>query len=107
MTTQRWLLLARFQTVGEAELLVSALGKAGIGADLRGRHLVALEPEPAEVWVQERNAARANEVLVQWRTPTRDPETTCPACGEQVPAEFGRCWKCEAVIPQSENEALR
>jgi hypothetical protein len=95
------MLLERFQTVGEAELLVAALGKAGIEADLRGRHLVALEPEPVEVWVEERNAARANAVLVQMRDSTQDGEVVCPRCGENSPATFERCWKCEAVIPSS------
>ncbi len=99
MTGFEWLLLERFQTPGEAELLVAFLRREGIGAELRGRHMVALEPEPIEVWVQERNAARANEVLVRWRRPSTEPDAVCPECGEQNPPSFERCWKCEAVIP--------
>lgn len=99
MTGQRWLLLERFQTPGEAELLVFALRREGVGAELRGRHLVALEPEPVEVWVQERNAPRANEVLVELRRSPVDAESPCPRCGERNPVSFERCWSCEAVIP--------
>jgi hypothetical protein len=34
-----WMLLTRCPSVGHAELLVAALGKAGLGAEIRGRHL--------------------------------------------------------------------
>ena len=97
---QRWMLLGRFQTLGEAELLVAALAKEGVGADLRGRHAVAIEPEPVEVWVQERNATRANAVLVGTQESVGESESICARCGEPSPASFERCWKCEAVLPR-------
>lgn len=59
-----WVLLSRCPSVGHAELLVAALGKRGLGGEIRGRHL-ALEAAPVEVWVQARNAQRANEVLLE------------------------------------------
>ncbi|HUL79068.1 MAG TPA: hypothetical protein VL691_17510 [Vicinamibacteria bacterium] len=99
MTDGRWMFLERFQTVGEAELFTAALRREGIGSELRGRHVPALEPEPAEIWVQPRNAERANAVLLAWRRPADEEEVQCPRCGAPSPLSFERCWSCEQVLP--------
>jgi hypothetical protein len=31
--------------------------------------------------------------------PGSDADVTCPACGEQVPADFEVCWNCGADMP--------
>jgi hypothetical protein len=81
-----WVLLSRCPSVGHAELLVAALGKRGLGGEIRGRHL-ALEVAPVEVWVQARNAQRANEVLLEMEQ-RADASTV-----------FETCWSCGAVLP--------
>ena len=93
-----WVLLSRCPSVGHAELLLAALGKQGLGAEIRGRHLT-LEGAPVEIWVQARNARRANEVLLELEKHTDDSSVVCRGCGEESPANFETCWSCGAVLP--------
>lgn len=93
-----WVLLSRCPSVGHAELLLAALGKQGLGGEIRGRHLT-LEASPVEVWVQARNARRANQVLLEIEKSTEGPGVLCRACGEESPANFETCWSCGAVLP--------
>jgi hypothetical protein len=93
-----WVLLSRCPSVGHAELLLSALGAHGLGGEIRGRHLTALEASPVEVWVQARNARRANEVLLELTKKDEDPSIVCRECGEESPANFETCWSCGAVL---------
>jgi len=53
-----WVLLSRCPSIGHAELLLAALGKAGLGGEIRGRHLTAVQAAPVEVWVQSRKTSR-------------------------------------------------
>ncbi len=94
-----WVLLSRCPSVGHAELLLAALGRRGVGGEIRGRHMAALEAEPVEVWVQARNAERANEVLQDMSKRTHEADVACQACGEENPANFETCWSCGAVLP--------
>ena len=94
-----WVLLSRCPSVGHAELLVTALGKRGLGGEIRGRHMTALEADPVEVWVQVRNAQRANELLRDMAERTDDTSVACRACEEESPANFETCWSCGAVLP--------
>jgi len=94
-----WVLLSRCPSIGHAELLLAALTKRGLGAEIRGRHMTALEADPVEVWVQVRNAQRANEVLRDMAQQTDEANVACPGCGEENPANFETCWSCGAVLP--------
>jgi hypothetical protein len=94
-----WLLLSRCPSVGHAELLLAALGKRGLGGEIRGRHMTALEADPVEVWVQARNAQRANEVLREASQRADEANVTCRGCGEKNPANFETCWSCGGVLP--------
>ena len=51
-------------------------GKAGLGGEIRGRHL-ALEAAPVEVWVQARNAQRANDVLLELEQAADESTVEC------------------------------
>jgi len=93
-----WILLNRCPSIGHAELLLGALEKQGIGGEIRGRHLTALEADPVEVWVQARNAQRANEVLLELASTDPQPVVRCQGCGEESPANFETCWACGAVL---------
>jgi len=92
-------LLSRCPSVGHAELLLAALERRGLGGEIRGRHTAALEADPVEVWVQVRNAQRANEVFRDMAERTRDASVACRACGEENPANFETCWSCGGVLP--------
>ena len=94
----RWVLLSRCPSVGHAELLLSALGAQGLGGEIRGRPLTALEASPVEVCVQARNARRANEVLLELAEKNDDSTINCRGCGEESPANFETCWSCGAVL---------
>jgi hypothetical protein len=93
------MLLSRCPSVGHAELLLAALGRRGVGGEIRGRHMAALEADPVEVWVQGRNATRANDVLREMSERTDEPGRACPGCDEENPANFETCWSCGAVLP--------
>ena len=71
----------------------------GLGGEIRGRHLPALEAAPVEVWVQMRNARRANEVLREMEKRADEATVACPGCAEENPANFETCWSCGAVLP--------
>ena len=93
-----WTLLTRCPSVGHAELLLAALGKAGVGGEIRGRHLPPVQATPVEIWVQARNAARANEILRELETRKDEATLRCRACGEESPGNFETCWACGAVL---------
>ena len=94
-----WVLLTRCVSVGHAELLVAALGKAGLGSEIRGRHLTAVQAMPVAVWVQARNGARANEVLRELAEKADEGSVVCRGCREENPANFETCWSCGVVLP--------
>jgi hypothetical protein len=93
-----WVLMSRCPSVGHAELILAALGKRGLGGEIRGRHL-ALEAAPVEVWVQRRNAQQANEVLLAMEQQADEASVVCRGCGEENPANFETCWSCGVVLP--------
>jgi hypothetical protein len=89
-TATDWTLLTRCPSVGHAELLLAALGKAGLGGEIRGRHLPA---------VQARNVTRANEVLRELERRQDEATVRYRACSEESPENFETCWACGAVLP--------
>jgi hypothetical protein len=94
-----WTLLAGCPSVGHAEPLLAALGKAGLGGEIRGRHLPTVQATPVGVWVQARNAGRANEVLRELEARRDQATIRCATCGEESPENFETCWACGAVLP--------
>jgi hypothetical protein len=53
---------------------------------------------------QYQEAVEDAEQLGQWQEEIRDPARKpwkCPSCGEENPAEFDECWKCEKDRPES------
>jgi hypothetical protein len=47
----------------------------------------------AELWVDDQDLARAEEILAVQTVP--GPDWTC-ACGETLGAQFTQCWRCGA-----------
>lgn len=71
----------------------------GIRAEVRNEFLSSAMGElppaecQAEVWVDARDAARAEEILRRPRP--SGPDWMC-SCGERLGPQFTQCWKCGA-----------
>ncbi len=90
-------------TVVEAAHVRNVLESAGIAAELKNDRLwSALGEIPVieawpQVWVlDERDAARAKQVLRDVERGPAVPSWTCPACGEWLEGQFTACWHCGA-----------
>src|SRR5690625_3715699 len=61
-----------------------------------GRGDLPMDAYPS-LWVlQDGQAERARELVLEWEKRDPDAETwECPRCGEQLPSEFTLCWRCE------------
>ena len=85
------ILVHHFRNLLEAE---------GIGTEVRRLALSSAMGElpPAEcqpeLWVEDRDAARAEEILKRPRV--TGPDWSCGKCGEVCGAQFAQCWKCGA-----------
>lgn len=56
---------------------------------------------PALCVANDEDAERAVAILREYKfaEAAQGQEWKCPACGEEVPAEFASCWKCESLKP--------
>jgi hypothetical protein len=85
------------------------LEDAGIATEMRNDRLGGavgeipfLEAWP-EVWVDERDAVRAEE-LIELRVHgrgLREAPWDCPGCGERIEGQFDACWHCGHAAPES------
>lgn len=88
----------------EAYFVKNLLEDAGIKAQVVNDMLVLPPGETMSprVWVSHADEARAREIILKWED-ERDEQHTepekapwkCPACGEDVEADFEVCWNCE------------
>ncbi len=92
----------RCQTPFEAHFMRSILVAEGIDAVVRQEALAGLggvlplDHCLVEVWVPERDAARAEELLSAQNSGA--PERQCRECGEANPPGFEICWSCDRVL---------
>lgn len=93
-------------TLLDAQLAADALSSLGIVTHILNANAAGalgevpfMQAQP-EVWVDDdRQAARAREVLAGLRNaPLRD-EKICPQCGETNPGNFMSCWQCGGALP--------
>lgn len=76
------------------------LEAAGIRSELRNLALASAMGElpPAEcdaqLWVEEGDVARADEILSSARA--EGPDWSCASCGETSGPQFAQCWRCGA-----------
>ncbi len=93
-------------TLLDAQLAADALSSLGIVTHILNANAAGalgevpfMQAQP-EVWVEDdRQAARAREVLAGLRNaPLRD-ENICPQCGETNPGNFMSCWQCGGALP--------
>lgn len=52
-----------------------------------------------ELWVDEEDAARAQEILAGQLQGEPQPDWVCRRCGEAVEGQFAQCWNCGAGAP--------
>jgi len=99
-------LVARADHPLQAAIWADTLRAAGIGCEVRNTTLSGamgeipfLECAP-QLWVlDERDEARAIDVLQQLRRPVTGTPWRCTGCGEESEPQFGICWKCGMVRP--------
>jgi hypothetical protein len=87
--------------VPEAHLVCGLLRAAGIEARIFNEYSPgALGELPAscaypEIWIDEdRDAARARQVIENYEREPASGSCFCRACGEENPAGFAICWHC-------------
>lgn len=98
-------LLVRIEHV-QAYLLRDQLAMRGIGAHVFNANMQAVVggvPADAalpQVWLDdERDVARAREILREFLTRPRQPgRVFCRHCREDSPANFELCWSCGASL---------
>ena len=98
--------LRRAPSLPDAHILCGVLQRAGIEALVFNENaqggvgqLPVADALP-EVWVaRESDYDRARSVLDEFERTPRDTGTRrCPACGEDNPAHFQVCWKCQGGL---------
>ncbi|MEO8487467.1 MAG: DUF2007 domain-containing protein [Betaproteobacteria bacterium] len=89
----------------DAWLLRDRLLHAGIDAHVFNQHMQSIvgdvPPDVAspQVWVDDEDFARAQQVLEAFRVERERVGTlVCGRCGEESPATFELCWKCGGAL---------
>jgi hypothetical protein len=96
-----WHRVATARTLAEATLIRDVLVTGGVDAKLRGegRPQIAGEiPMPdalVEILVDGTQLLRAKGLLAAIEDEAAGPDWRCAACGEENPASFDVCWKCQ------------
>jgi len=85
--------------VAEVGLLKNILLKAGIRCVENNEQMAQTIPTiifQAELWVADENYADAAALMAEWQNPTStfSAPWVCSRCGEQLGAQFSKCWKC-------------
>ena len=94
-------------TTAEAHLVKGLLESEGIMAEVRDEMLagilgdIPLMQNRPSVWVEDRDAARANEIVrdFQHERVEKGDAWRC-ACGEILGAQFTACWRCGCSRPE-------
>lgn len=99
-------LVTRADNLLLATLWQQMLQSAGIECEIRNRYIGAAVGElPADqvapqIWVRnDADAAKAGELLAEFRQPRTSAPWCCFGCGERVEGQFTACWNCGAPRP--------
>lgn len=90
-------------TFSEARMVNDTLGAAGLHPRVVGEHRPSIAGEipfpdaRVEVWVPTLEAAEAKALLRDLDEAAAAPPWTCAGCGEENPATFATCWKCQSA----------
>lgn len=94
------------ENLQEAYLIVGLLQQTGIEVTLKNENLQGAIGEipfthayPELHLVDERDESLARKIIAEYESSREHLKTiTCPACGEENPANFPSCWACEASL---------
>ncbi|UUM29739.1 DUF2007 domain-containing protein [Vibrio japonicus] len=94
-------------TPPEAHIVCELLKSHGVECEVRGEGIFGLQGEipfgehsEPYVWLLDKHQLGiAQEVILQYQTPTIGNAWVCNGCGERNEAQFGVCWNCGAVSP--------
>lgn len=100
-------IVAHRSDLTEAHTLVALLESHGIQALANQMPVGIIGNEPAGIWVNAPDAARASEVVEQIARgdlgdPDQEPPVSdweCPSCHEHVEGVFALCWQCQTQRP--------
>jgi hypothetical protein len=93
-------------TLLDAQLAADLLSSLGIATHILNANAAGalgevpfMQAQP-EVWIDDnRQEARAREVLSAWLDALPREEKICPHCGEVNPGNFLSCWLCRNALP--------
>ena len=92
-------------TLPDAHLVAGLLGQAGISAKVFNENAqggvgeIPFTHAWPEVWLEdERDIARALDVIRGFESESTNRQTACGACGEMNPENFEICWSCGVAI---------
>lgn len=88
------------------------LGQSGIESELRNYYLgggigdLPVNECWPEIWVDDADAAHAEEVVRELQEALAEPpgpSWICPQCDERNEGQFGECWRCGTLRPEGTN----
>jgi hypothetical protein len=92
-------------TLADAHLIAALLGQEGIDTRVFNENAqgglgeIPFTHAWPEVWVvEERDAARARELIRSMEQTDTRMQVACTVCGESNPGNFELCWNCSAQI---------
>ncbi|MGD8476308.1 MAG: DUF2007 domain-containing protein [Burkholderiales bacterium] len=92
-------------TLPDAHLVAGLLAHAGIAAKVFNENAqggvgeIPFTHAWPEVWIEdERDIARALEIIRRFEHGGSNAQVACNACGELNPDNFEICWNCQAPI---------
>jgi len=97
------------ENLQEAYLMVGLLQQAGIEVTLKNENLQGAIGEipfthtyPELHLLDERDETLARKIITEYESSREHLKIiTCPACGEENPANFPSCWACETQLGAS------
>ena len=92
-------------TLPDAHLILGLLRQAGIDARVLNENAqgglgeIPFQHAWPEVWVvEERDIARAREIIDSMEGADPTTQIVCAACGEANPGNFQTCWSCGEAV---------
>ncbi|EEX91839.1 hypothetical protein VIOR3934_06174 [Vibrio orientalis CIP 102891 = ATCC 33934] len=94
-------------TPTEAHIICELLKSQSIDCEVRGEGIFGLQGEipfgessEPYIWLfDQRDSAKASEIIREFQSEQEKQDWQCDQCGEQNEGQFGACWQCGSVTP--------
>ncbi|TFH90063.1 putative signal transducing protein [Vibrio ouci] len=94
-------------TPTEAHIVCELLKSQYIDCEVRGEGIFGLQGEipfgessEPYIWLfDQRDSAKASEIIKEFQSEQRKQDWQCDECGERNEGQFGACWQCGSVAP--------